>query len=590
MNKSPEVFYRVQKEKYQKELNKVIKNLQAVAAVRFLIFSFTVFFVYYNIGSAYFMLYSGVAGAFIFAFFLKKHLKLKQEKKRLELLVQINALELQVLSGDFKALDAGLEFVNPKHHFSYDIDLFGVGSFFQYLNRTVTLQGKIVLSKILTSNENFNIYKKQNALKELSLLASWRQEFSARASMIKVEVLPKTILNWIGNYRSFLPRKAKLLARGFSSVSVTLIGFVAFGNLEFSYITIWFFIGLGVSGIYFNKITKLSSEASKAKTTFQQYYKLIEHIESQKFDAEAICEKTKAFELERIKASQLVKLFSKALDALDQRNNLAVAIVGNGLFLMDLHNGSKIEKWLENHAQHIENWFEAISYFDAQNSLANFVFNHPDYVFPEIVKNAAVLNADQLGHPLIRKEKRIPSDCKIDAQNFLIITGANMAGKSTFLRTISLSVVMANSGLPICAKSFKYNPVKLITSMRTSDSLTDDSSYFFSELTRLKFIVDTLKEEHYFIVLDEILKGTNSTDKALGSKKFVEKLVKSNATGIIATHDLSLCEIEETYEQISNYYFDAEIINDELFFDYKLKHGVCQNMNASFLLNKMEIV
>lgn len=165
-----------------------------------------------------------------------------------------------------------------------------------------------------------------------------------------------------------------------------------------------------------------------------------------------------------------------------------------------------------------------------------------------------------------------------------------MAGKSTFLRTVSLHIVMANVGLPICAKASTYSPVKLITSMRTNDSLTDDSSYFFSELTRLKFIVDTIQEEPYFIILDEILKGTNSTDKAIGSRKFVEKLVASNATGIIATHDLSLCEIEQELSDVKNYYFDAEIINDELHFDYTLKQGVCQNMNASFLLKKMEIV
>jgi DNA mismatch repair ATPase MutS len=165
-----------------------------------------------------------------------------------------------------------------------------------------------------------------------------------------------------------------------------------------------------------------------------------------------------------------------------------------------------------------------------------------------------------------------------------------MAGKSTFLRTISLHIVMANVGLPVCASSSSYTPVKLITSMRTSDSLTDDSSYFFSELTRLKFIVDAIIKEPYFIILDEILKGTNSTDKAIGSRKFVEKLVAGNATGIIATHDLSLCEISEELSDVKNYYFDAEIVNDELYFDYKFKEGICQNMNASFLLKKMEII
>jgi DNA mismatch repair ATPase MutS len=179
---------------------------------------------------------------------------------------------------------------------------------------------------------------------------------------------------------------------------------------------------------------------------------------------------------------------------------------------------------------------------------------------------------------------------KLKIINFFVITGANMAGKSTFLRTVSMAIVMANVGLPVCADKFKYAPIKLITSMRSLDSLVDNESYFFSELKRLKFIVDKIENEDYFIVLDEILKGTNSTDKAIGSKKFVQKLVKSKSTGIIATHDLSLCEIENELPEVKNYYFDAEVINDELNFDYKLKRGICKNMNASFLLAKMKIV
>ena len=178
----------------------------------------------------------------------------------------------------------------------------------------------------------------------------------------------------------------------------------------------------------------------------------------------------------------------------------------------------------------------------------------------------------------------------IDKEQFFIVTGANMAGKSTFLRTVSLSIVMANCGLTVCAENFQYSPIKLITSMRTTDSLTEDESYFYSELKRLKFIVDKIKDKDYFIILDEILKGTNSKDKAIGSKKFVEKLTKSKSTGIIATHDVSLCELENEFSEIKNYYFDAEINNNELLFDYTLKTGVCKNMNASFLLQKMEIV
>ena len=241
-------------------------------------------------------------------------------------------------------------------------------------------------------------------------------------------------------------------------------------------------------------------------------------------------------------------------------------------------------------ANSVEKWFDTIAFFDALNSLGNFAFNHKGYAYPVLTEGNLTLQSEAAGHPLLHPEKSIRNDIKINKEQFFIITGANMAGKSTFLRTVSLQIVMANVGLPVCASAVAYSPIKLITSMRTTDSLTDDESYFFSELKRLKFIVEEIQKDRYFIVLDEILKGTNSTDKAKGSSKFVERLVASKSTGIIATHDLSLCEVSQELPQIENHYFDAEIIDDELHFDYKFKEGICRNMNASFLLQKMEIV
>ncbi len=172
----------------------------------------------------------------------------------------------------------------------------------------------------------------------------------------------------------------------------------------------------------------------------------------------------------------------------------------------------------------------------------------------------------------------------------MVITGANMAGKSTFLRAVSLGILMANTGLPVRAESLSFTPMPLITSMRTTDSLSRHESYFFAELKRLKVIVDHLTEEPYFVVLDEILKGTNSKDKARGSKEFLSRLLKLQATGLIATHDLSLCEVAEVQPTVQNYFFDVEIRDDQLFFDYRLKQGICSNMNASFLLRKLGVV
>jgi DNA mismatch repair ATPase MutS len=353
---------------------------------------------------------------------------------------------------------------------------------------------------------------------------------------------------------------------------------------------LWIFVGLGISGFYYNKVNELYKEASNAKDTFKQYHKLLNEIETASFDSQILKEKQQEIETESQKASVIFAKFSKILDAFDQRNNLIIAFFGNAFLLRDLKLAYNLEKWMDSYKSKVADWIKVIAFFDSQNTLANFAFNHTGFVFPEIEQHKNVITAKNLGHPLLKVMQRVDNDFTIENQQFFIVTGANMAGKSTFLRTVSLSIVMGNMGLPVCADEFKYSPIKLITSMRTSDSLADNESYFFSELKRLKFIVDEIKNEDYFIILDEILKGTNSTDKAIGSKKFVQKLVSSKSTGIIATHDLSLCEIEKELEEVQNYYFDAEIIDDELFFDYKLKEGICKNMNASFLLKKMEII
>jgi len=586
----PIEFYKSEKQNFEKELSSLKKKLTTCSTLRLLLFLGVAAGVYFFFGNSKLILIVLLIGIPLFLYLVSKHSDLKEKRDLLKKLIQINKTEISVLSGDFFSLEEGEEFIDPSHFYSYDIDLFGRESFFQYCNRTVTRKKKKGLANILTKNEITNIKKKQEGIKELSQKPKWRQYFSALASLVKVQHSAKEIIHWIHQYKAVFPKFTSYLPIVFSVISIVFILLVSFELASGQLLIIWFFIGLGVSGVFLKRINALYTDSSKAKDTFKQYHKLLNEIENCNFSSDILIEKQRSIQTESQKASIIFAKFSKILDALDQRNNLLIAVLGNAFFLRDLQQANKIEKWIERYADKVENWFEVISFFDAQNSLANVTFNHPEFSFPKINNDDKVITAKNLGHPLLRVSQRIDNDFTIDNQQFFIITGANMAGKSTFLRTVSLSIVMANIGLPVCAESFEYTPIKLITSMRTSDSLADDESYFFSELKRLKFIVDEIKTKRYFIILDEILKGTNSTDKAIGSKKFVQKLVASNSTGIIATHDLSLCEIEKDLTQIKNYYFDAEVINDELHFDYTLKNGICKNMNASFLLKKMKIV
>lgn len=586
-----EEFYTSRQAKYKESKNQISKKLVLSSTLRLSVFLAICATVYFFYGNINIILPVAMVLIGIFLFLVSRHSDLKKEKDKLEALIKINKLELRILkTRDFSDLADGVKFEPADHEFSRDIDLFGRKSFFQFLNRTALKEGKARLAKILLANTTENILKKQEAVKELASKADWRQNYSATATLVKTETNSKFILNWIRNYKSFVPNYIKWLPAVFSVLSIAVLTLYYFDIIGGFQVLLWLIIGVLITGVFLKKINELSGTVSKVQDTFQQYHQLLSFLETEEFESELMKEVKNSIISESKKASEILKEFSKAIDALDQRNNLLFGIFGNGFLLWDLRQSYRLEKWIEKHHAAVENWFEAVERTDAYNSLGNFAFNHSHYQFPEILEKGKGITAKNLGHPLLDPNKRINNDFKIVGEQFFIITGANMAGKSTFLRTVALQIVMANIGLPVCADSCSYSPTKLISSMRTNDSLGDDESYFFSELKRLKFIVDKIQNENYFIILDEILKGTNSTDKAIGSRKFVQRLVGTNSTGIIATHDLSLCEISKELDEVKNFYFDAEIVNDELHFDYHLKDGICQNMNASFLLRKMKIV
>ena len=591
---NPLEFYKSRKSELEQESKNLKKNLSSLGFLRLSIFLVTSFLIYFNFRNYPIVFTIAFLGITLFSFLVFKYIKLKREKVIIDTKIKMNAIEIRVLNGDFHQLDTGTEFVNPLHFYSNDIDLFGKGSFFQYINRTTTNDGKIALAKLLTENKTEAILTKQKAINELSEKVKWRQHFSALASLVTFKNKNNFTTKWIVDYKTVLPFVLSKVQLVFSLISLLLIGCVSFGLLPFNILVAWFFIGLFITGKFMKKTNKLYTETEKVRENFKQYHQLLNEIENENFNSKHLVEKQKVIQSEEKKASQIFKEFAKILDAFDNRNNIVIAILGNGLFLWEIANACKVEKWIKTYKHTVEKWFEVVAYFDAQNSLANFKFNHPVFTFPEIKQSKEIIKAVNLGHPLLNTKKRIDNNFTINKEEFFIVTGANMAGKSTFLRTVSLSIVMANCGLPICAERYQYQPIKLITSMRTTDSLTEDESYFYSELKRLKFIVDEIGADvfgkEYFIILDEILKGTNSKDKAIGSKKFVEKLTKSKSTGIIATHDVSLCALEIDFSEVKNYYFDAKINNNELYFDYTFKKGICKNMNASFLLQKMGII
>lgn len=591
MPKDPLNFYKTQLGKLDTELESVKSRLRVSSLLRMLTFLSIAALLYGVWSIGYWLLWGMCLAVPVFIFLVLRHGKLSYQKKLRTAKRNWNVNEIRVLDRDFGHMPMGKEFENAAHPYSKDIDLFGRGSFFQYINRTVLLHGRATLSQLMCANTIEGIPERQEAIKELAQNPGWMQEFEAVASLVKTELPAEQVVAWLLGYRTFLPDKIKLGTYIFTAIS--LLAWLGYGiGLLSGYVVFGIFLlGLGITGKYLKKIGKLSAHTSKIQSTFRQYASLLALLEQKEFSSALLQEQRLAIINENQRSSSAVRRFSKLLDALDQRNNIVVALFTNGFFLRDLYVSRSIEHWISNHKEDVAAWFETIAFFDAYISLGNYTFNHPGHTFPVLgTSDSTTIRAKQCAHPLLDPAVAVANDFEISKDGFFVITGANMAGKSTFLRTIGLQIVMANTGLPVCAEAMWFTPIRLVTSMRTSDSLTDEESYFFSELKRLKYIIDTIKESRHFIILDEILKGTNSTDKATGSRKFLEKLVRLEASGIIATHDLSLCAVAKTIDQVKNHFFDAQIKEDELYFDYKIKEGICQNMNASFLLRKMDIV
>ena len=328
--------------------------------------------------------------------------------------------------------------------------------------------------------------------------------------------------------------------------------------------------------------------------SLNSYTKLIESLEKTQFKSQLLQELKQKINIDGTPVSERIKRLTKLLGNLDQRYNAIGFAILNGFLLWDFRQLTAIGKWLDENAGQLDQWLSALAEFDAISSLATFHYNHPNYTFPELIEDDhPVLSAVNMGHPLIPPTRCILNDIDMPLRpSFLVITGANMAGKSTYLRTIGINHVLACIGAPVCAEKMRITPCTLFTSLRTTDSLKDQESYFFAELKRLKVVIDRLKtREKIFIILDEILKGTNSVDKQKGSLALVEQLIELNASGVIATHDLLLGELANSYPDIiRNFRFEADITNDELSFSYRLQPGIAQNMNAYFLMRKMGII
>ncbi|MDR2473818.1 MAG: DNA mismatch repair protein MutS [Tannerella sp.] len=537
-----------------------------------------------------------VAAAYIIAFIMLviRHNKISEQLNYVNEALKLNTDELSALKYDFSAFDGATEMTDIQHPFAADLDIFGQQSVFQSINRTVFGKRRLADMFLNPLTEKADICETQSAVRELSQKTDFRQHFCITERVAK----PTDSLNMASAFNGSASRINHLRFWHIMSVIVPLLwlaGVIAYiANWAPVSIFGWIFtFALIATTIPQKRINTLYKSFDKTDKILQTFSNLLQTLENEPFESEyanriKACIKADG---RGESASQAIKRLSVIVGALDQRFSLG-GLVFNFLFFRDIREAIKLVRWSSANGNRIGEWLDALAEIDALISLGNFAFNHPDYVYPSISDDYFTFDGSELGHPLLAADKCVKNDLKlIGAPDFVVITGANMAGKSTYLRTAGVNFLLACIGAPVCAKMLTVSPANLFTSLRTADSLTTGESYFFAELKRLRMLIDHLQAgEKMFIILDEILKGTNSADKQRGSLALMRQLTALKTCGMLATHDLTLGELENEFPQtIRNFCFEVDISGDMLAFTYQIRPGIARNMNASLLMKKIGI-
>lgn len=532
-----------------------------------------------------------------FLVMIKVHNRYFMRRLWLETKAAIIKNEIKGLHNDFSGFDEGKEFVDPGHPYTLDLDIFGRKSLFQAINRTGTHIGRKILAGWMQSHlrKKEDIEIRQQAVMEMSSKNAFRLRFAVTGMINRSQSADDSdIRTWVET-ESELTAKTwpKVLVLAVPAINIILLVCSLIGVVPFSWFGLSFSAFVILSFGVIKKATALQEEYGNKLKTLSTYARLITLMQNETWESKGTRDIIRKLEVDGKSPSDIISMLTRELDRLDLRNNQILYVVLEGSMFFQLRQMLRIEAWKDKYGKYLGGWLEAVGEIDALCSLGTFAYNHPDYRFAEITDTPFSFVAKDLGHPLMPEQQCVRNDALIPARPyFLIITGANMAGKSTYLRTIGVNYLLACIGAPSCCTDMRIYPSQLITSLRTSDSLSDNESYFFAELKRLKRIIDMLNSgEELFIILDEILKGTNSTDKQKGSFSLIRQFMNLKANGIIATHDLLLGELVNYFpDGIRNYCFEADIKDNELYFSYKIREGIARNMNACFLMKKMGIV
>lgn len=572
------------------------KQANTYSLMRLAVFALLIFSVYLTIAqdNFNFMAIAIVVSLFLFAWLVSRQGKYEGQRDYFLDLQKINQNELNSLADSTNLYNNGQQFGNEKHFYTSDLDIFGPVSLFQLINRSATATGNYKLATWLKAPANKSeILQRQEAVKEIAANNGWKKELQALLLFANQEDA-----NRLTNLFKFLHIPLNLpgeKALGtYARIAPWLLAAALIAAVIFPVVKgIAIFIALANMGIVFSKaayIRKTDVIADKIGKVLGNYAGVFHKIEEQPWVAEL--NTGLAQKLKDDKTSAKIKELAGLIDKLNYHLNIIVGVLLNAFLLWDIRQIIAIENWKRANCENVEDAFEVIADFEALISIATTAINYPDWTYPAIADTEGyTLTAKNVAHPLIRGN-RVDNDYTLNnAFSIDIITGSNMAGKSTFLRTIGINSVLALAGAKVCAAAMEVSVITIVSYMRIKDSLNESTSTFKAELDRLQMLLGAVEyESRVFFLIDEMLRGTNSVDKYLGSKAVIEQLIAKKGVGMVATHDLQIARLEDKYPTyIRNFYFDIQVIDGEMLFDYKIKHGECKTFNASLLLKQIGI-
>lgn len=593
----PDEYYQKQIDHYTARLKQIKKRRNLITLAKLLTFGYMIFLIYLLINhSTQPLLLLGIGAILVFIFLTLWDSQIIYRQHLIEELLRINTLESDYLAGNFSALDQGERFNDPAHPYAHDLDLFGEDSLFQHLNRTVTFSGtqKLVSWLLSLSKDPEVIHSRQQAAEELCAEPEWCQHFRAAGALHPTQALDAVILKSGPTESPFFSKHStvRLILWIANTIVIVSWAVTSFTPLPFSISLVLSLLQLSALALYIKKINAYHQRLNLFLKTISNYLPLVRLIHDQSFRSPYLQKIRHSLFTPESNSLQALTQLHRIQNSLDQRSNIVIAFILNGLYLKDFHTLLRLDHWRKKYGPDIETWTDVLSEADALISMANYRFNHPAYCLPVICQDR-LLDTEEIGHPLLKSERNVTNDFSIRSlHQIAIVTGANMAGKSTFLRTIGVNLILAQSGNVVCSRYFAFQPMTLFTSMRTTDSLSKDTSYFHAELLRLQQLVNIAQQEDkVFIILDEMLKGTNSVDKLNGSLAFLKRILSYPISGLVATHDLALGELADDFpEHFFNVCFEIVHSGSQITYDYKLHPGISSNMNASILLKQMGLI